>query len=345
MYNTGIVTLYDSNNYGAFLQAYALSLFLKKKGLKPVFINMNTNKIPEYLFMVKTKNVPLAIFRVRQALKYLKSRSLLNIGTKKSIFYEYDYVFVGSDTLWDVMNNSYPHYDTFLGCNLNAKKIIAYAPSCNMTTAKEFKGVYGERANFDAFDYIGVRDKKTYDLVYEVSQKKSKIVVDPTFLIDGSDYPVENVQIEQKYALIYSYGFSDNEISEVKDYCIKHNLVTLSVGLYNKWCDKNISATVSQFLGLIEKADCIITATFHGTIMSMLNRKRYACFARNNYKIRDILIRTGNERHNASVNPLEVVLAINDESMYNNSFENEIYESKQYITDAIDLYRSDDLKC
>lgn len=331
----GIITLYDSQNYGAFLQAFALSSFLKNRGITPTFVNLNTNKIPEYLFMIKTKNIPLAIFRIKQAIKYHQSRHLLEIGSKESIKEEYDYAFIGSDTLWDVMNNSYPHYDCFLGYNVNAKRIIAYAPSCNMTTAKDLIRVYGKKASFEKFNCIGVRDKRTFDLVREISDNYPQIVVDPTFLIDVEEYPVEYMTINRKYALIYSYGFKDNEIKEIQNYCNAKGLLTVSVGLYNRWCNKNITATVPQFLGLIDGAECVITTTFHGTIMSMLRKKNYACFAGNNYKVLDLLKRTGNEKHNASCISLSDVLMNNDGEIYNHAFKKEIDDSKLFISNAL----------
>ena len=332
---TGIITLYESQNYGALLQAYALETFLKEYNANPIFVRLPFPKLKNYWKMIKTKNIPLAIFRVFQEMKYIKSRKLINIGTSKSITQKYDAVFVGSDTLWDVQNNSYPHFEQFLGFGVNANKIIAYAPSCNSTTIDEFRKEYGSKATFERFDSIAVRDKKTAELVKMVNGQDVDLVVDPTFLIDFEKYPVQPIKRKDRYVLIYSYGFSKEQINEIKGYCKKRNLKMVSVGILNPWCDENVTASLPEFLGYIRGAECMITTTFHGTIFAMLSQVKYAAYAGNNYKVLDILSKTGNEHHNACQLELEQVLEHKDQVKFSDEFQNQIIDSQKYIIKAL----------
>lgn len=328
---TGIITLYESQNYGALLQAFALETFLKECNAEPVFIRLPFPRLKNYWKMIKTKNIPLAIFRIFQEIKYIKSRTLINIGSTNSINERYDAVFVGSDTLWDVQNNSYPHFEQFLGFGINADKVIAYAPSCNSTMVDEFKNEYGNKATFERFASISVRDKKTAELVKKINEQDVDIVVDPTFLIDFEKYPVQSIKKKEKYALIYSYGFSKDQVKEIQEYCKKRSLKTVSVGIWNPWCDENVTATLPEFLGYIRGAECMITTTFHGTIFAMLSQVKYAVYAGNNYKVLDILSKTGNQHHNACEYELEGVLANIDQIKFSADFCEMVDVSQKYI--------------
>lgn len=333
----GIITLYESQNYGALLQAYALETFLKECNSEPVFIRLPFPKLKNYWKMIKTKNVPLAIFRVFQEIKYIKSRSLINIGSTNSINEKYDTVFVGSDTLWDVQNNSYPHFEQFLGFGIKANSIIAYAPSSNSTTVDEFESNYGNKATFERFTSVAVRDKKTAELVKRINGQDANIVVDPTFLIDLTKYPFQPIKRKEKYALIYSYGFSKEQVKDIQEYCKKRSLKTISVGIWNPWCDENVTATLPEFLGYIRGTECMITTTFHGTIFAMLSQVKYAVYAGNNYKVLDILSKTGNEHHNACEFELEEILQTVDCRIFSNEFDKEIIDSKNYIINALGM--------
>lgn len=338
MKKAGVITIYSSQNYGAYLQAYAMQTYLNRKGVEVEFLRIPLKEMRAFLWSLKTKNIPLMLFKIRQAMKYKSSRSMINIGKHSNVKNLFDFVIIGSDTLWDVYNGTYDHSDFFLGYGVNAQKIIAYAPTCNNTTVEAFKMEYGDRAGFEKFTSIGVRDKKTSELVNSIAGIEPIIVADPTFLIDVASYPISNnIKVDGKYMLVYSYGFKDEEVQAIKSYCTQHGLKTVSVGLYNKWCDYNINANVEEFLGYMKKAECVVTSTFHGTIFSMLFNKRYATYARENYKVIDILEKTGRKYHNASCNDLDKILSYNDDKPYSDEFSNIIKLSQQFLDDAANI--------
>lgn len=338
MKKAGVITIYSSQNYGAYLQAYAMQRYLENKNVSVEFLRVPLKQMKAFLWSLKTKNIPLMVFRIKQALRYVSSHSMINVGSKSNIHNMFEFVVIGSDTLWDVYNGTYDHSDFFLGFGVNANKIVAYAPTCNNTTVEAFKEEYQDRANFENFTSIGVRDKKTAELVNSISGFEPIVVTDPTFLIDVKQYPVDNsIKVDGKYMLVYSYGFKDNEIQAIKHYCKKNNLKTVSVGLYNKWCDRNVTANVAEFLGYMDKAECVVTSTFHGTIFSMLLNKKYASFARENYKVVDLLQKTGRTNHNASCYDLETILAVADSKPFSDEFAEMIEKSKEFLNTAADI--------
>ena len=296
----GIVTLYASQNFGAFLQSFAMQSVLQRLGYKVQFIKYAGLDIHELIFMVKTKNVKLAFFRVKQYRKYLFSRKLLNIAKRRYRNEHLDLFVVGSDTLWDVQNPTIHATEYYLGKGLNSTRVVAYAPSANGTSVDKFCDVYHEENPFDSFTAIGVRDKNTSDLVEKITGTPPTIVLDPTLLLDKSDYPVKEPTQKEKYILVYGYSFTEEEKRAIQIEANKLKAKTISIGLLNSWCDENVVATVPEFLGYIKNAECIFTGTFHGTIFSMIMEKRFVTYARNNYKVLDLLGKLEMEERNGS---------------------------------------------
>lgn len=297
----GIVTLFASQNFGAFLQGYAMQTVLERYGYKTEFLRYSSHDAQEFIFMVKTKNIRLVLFRLKQYQKYLQSRNSLHIAKRKYRGEQLDLAVIGSDTLWDVQNPTIDPTDFYLGKGLNASRIIAYAPSANSTSAQEFLQVYRDSEPFVTFTAIGVRDQNTSNLVKEITGKPATVVLDPTLLLDKEDYEVSEPKYSGKYILVYGYSFTDEERAIICEIAKKRNAKTISVGLLNSWCDENVVATVPEFLGYIQKAEYVFTGTFHGTIFSIIMEKKFISFARKNYKVIDLLQKLGMENRNGSV--------------------------------------------
>ena len=89
---------------------------------------------------------------------------------------------------------------------------------------------------------------------------------------------------KKKYLIVYAYDrhmIDKDEVREIKQYAKKKGLMTVSVGTYHKWCDKNISCNCLEWLEYFRNAEEIITDTFHGTIVSVITQRPLAIFVRN----------------------------------------------------------------
>ena len=77
----------------------------------------------------------------------------------------------------------------------------------------------------------------------------------------------------------------------------------MSAGLYQSWCDKNISADPFEILGYVKNARYVVTDTFHGSVFSIKYKKTFAVLIRdsNKEKLSDLLSRFGLENHNLVV--------------------------------------------
>lgn len=281
-----IATLWGELNYGAFLQAYALSNFLEKCGNTTFFFRETCKKM-NILSLVskKPQNMKQNIYNVKLYKKFQRSQqTLLTLG---SLGDSSDVCIVGADEVWNINNPNFEHLDCYVGKNVNSRKVIAYAPSGNGTMAKDFFALYGEDC-FDNFNEISVRDSSTEKMVKEITRKQDvPIVLDPTFLLDAY-VEIEEDVLTKKYLLVYGYSFSKVEINAINEYAQKHSLITISVGPFHSWTNVQIPASPQEFLGLVKNAECVITSTFHGTVFSIIYNKQFISYVRNE-KIRDLL--------------------------------------------------------
>ena len=205
MKKIGILTLYDSFNFGTFMQAYALSQILMQEGNSVYFIE--NSKKNRFIKWIKNKDIKKLVFNLGQAYKYYNAQKYFKIKSSEEKF---DAIIVGSDEIWNVKNPSFNHHKKYFGYELKAKEIIAYAPSANRTDAKYLKGYYNNNINLDNFSNLSVRDKSTAKLLEDLGYKNFKYVLDPTFLLDTYENILVKPKIEN-YILVYGYNFEEKK--------------------------------------------------------------------------------------------------------------------------------------
>ena len=323
-----IVTLWDSNNYGAYLQAFSLGNYCRKLGYNVSYLE--DSKEDHKLKNQISKKLNKTVYQIKLARKFKKAKNVFKLVSHS---FAVDYVLVGADEVWNVNNNYFQHLDYYLGYNLNSKKIISYAPSCNGTKKGEFLSVYSNK-NFTNFNRISVRDNNTASLVYSIQGTNPKVVLDPTFLTDNYEEFIITPSINN-YVFVYGYGFLKEEISEIKRFASDRNLKIISAGAFLDWTDEQICSSPFEFLGLIKHSEYVFTSTFHGTVFSIIFNKIFFSFARNNSKVLEILDLFDLNKRNLSnyYNGKELDNNI-DYDKVNLILKNLRKESKQFLLDS-----------
>lgn len=284
MKNIGIYTLYNSKNFGAFLQAFALKTFLEDhNNCKVYFIENNVDK--SKIDLLNFKKIKKNIYYSIQNYKFNRSYKYFKIIKKDDDIYNKINTFIfGSDEIWNVKNNYFIHINEFFG--IDNKKSISYACSCNEATYDDIFKIYGKNA-FNRFDKISVRDDNTLKVVKRFQKNNIEKVLDPTFLISYNDY-LKNVKLKN-YILIYGYHFTKEQIEKTKKFAAKKNLKIISIGQYQSWCDKNVYGDAFDFLSYINSCDYFITTTFHGCVFSVIFKKKFGVFVNENIKVREFI--------------------------------------------------------
>lgn len=144
---------------------------------------------------------------------------------------------------------------------------------------------------------VSVRDQNSKEIVKAISNIDAQEACDPVILY-GFEEEQQKMTVKlpkQKYLLVYSYDNNMNEPHEVKEiieFAKKHGLITISVGFYHKWCDKCINASPLELIVYFKNAKCIVTDTFHGSVMSLITNSQFVALVRNNKaKLLDLLKR------------------------------------------------------
>lgn len=292
----GIVTIYKAYNYGSYLQAYAMQRILEKLGHQVIILDCFKNKYSLIRSLI-SKKPSIMMFNIKRHFTYNRAWKELNIiKHKQQIF---DVVIIGSDEVWNIKNCSFEHWPEYFGYRLNAKRIVAYAPSCGFTTLGDFLENQFYINGIKQIDHVFARDEATKIICQTIRHKECQEVVDPTILyLDNWKYEIKPFKdtYNNNYILYYSYNRNPLMLDYIKRFSKEKNLKIVVAGFKYDWCDESLIVEPKQFLFLMKNAKYVITTTFHGTIFAVIFKKLFIGFHPNkNQKVHDFLKQVGLE--------------------------------------------------
>lgn len=307
-----IVTVYNSENCGSFLQAYALSEKIKEMGGSVVFLKRDTRGTSHYfpkMFLVAIKlvlnfRIDKAVLVVKQYFNFKNIQKYFStISNRPDELDEIDCFVLGSDTIWNLdVKHFWKKREIYWSNCLKGRKVISYAPSMGNTIHISRKDENLVREGLNNIKALSVRDIHTQNIVEKYTSKKISIVCDPTLLHNEEKYS----EIEKKcdlndFILVYCFeSLSEGSIKRITEFANKKNKKIVSFGAHLPWADICVAYDPIKFLGYYHKADYVITNTFHGTIFSVIYKKQFLSFAFGKIKITDVLERLGLEDRNVS---------------------------------------------
>lgn len=304
----GIISMQRVYNYGSFLQAYALKKTVESLGHECEFIDIKPGR---EIVKRKKKRInylsKLDKYFLRRIRHYFFAKSrikcfndeywrVLGLTNDTNWDKQYDVVIIGSDEVFNCTQGKWGLSPNLFGSDINANKVITYAASCGYTNYEDVRAIGVETeisrlmANISA---LSVRDENTFNFVINMTSREPLYHLDPVFIYDYKNEIVES-PLHDEYILVYAYDGrirDKKEIEEIKRFAKVRNLKTISAGLYQSWCDRNILANPFELLGYVKNAKYIITDTFHGTVLAIKYNKEFASFIResNRYKISFLL--------------------------------------------------------
>ena len=358
------ITCHDVYNVGASLQAYALSTFLQSLGNEVEIINYK----PDYLIHYKLTGVNnpkydvpiikqlylIAKFPMRLKRRYEKRKKefdyftshYLNVTSMtystnqelKENLLEADVYFAGSDQIWNTFfqNGKDPaFYLDFVGNKgIKASYAASFATEKIDTNYKEkIKGWINH------LDYVSVRESSGLRILNDLGIDGGVQVLDPVFLLNEEKWVSieKNLNINEKYILIYDFDMNPNIMDYARKLAKENNWEIYSV-LKNKECDKSFeNEGPLSFIYLIRNAQFIISNSFHATAFSIIFRKNFVVFNRNesiNTRMKDLLLMFGLEERIVTKNN-SINISV-DYKQVNENIENKIQESKKYIETVLE---------
>ena len=317
----GILSMQRIQNYGSFLQAYGLKHILVDLGCEVQFVDYHPGEtlIPAdggTGFMRKLSKATDVLRQngpLNEKMKFIKYKKnyavnyypYLGITEERNYSPELDMLIVGSDEVFNcVQNNTNVGFAPELfGQGHRAKKLISYAASFGNTTLEKLEqyGVRDKVAEWlDAFDAISVRDKNSGEIVKQLTGTEPVYNLDPVLMYDfiGQCKDIPVTVPDKDYMLLYGYSgrFSKEECKEIRRFANNKGLKIFCIGGVQDSCDKFIDVDPFTVIAYFQHADCVVTDTFHGTILSVITHRRFASVVResgygNSQKMIDLLER------------------------------------------------------
>jgi len=335
-----ILSMQKVLNYGSYLQAFALKQLLLNNGASEVYFidikpgkqlpgfsdgdQVNSNFISKIRSAILSSNLISKIkdfFFIRQVYKDIV-KNYDRLGLNDSCPSNFDLAVVGSDEVFNCCQYSTWGYTLQLYGDIpEAKDVISYAASFGHTTLEQLSNLgidYEIGKTLSTMSNISVRDDNSRIIVKSLTDIDPQVNVDPV-LAYGYNKEIESYTVETKdrYIVLYSYHtrISDkNEINRIIRFAKEKNLKVYSIFCRYDWCDKAILPdSPFEVLVWINKADYVITDTFHGTVFSIITHSQFATIVRDSnrnklvsllehFGLTDRIIDTHKEEFNTTFN-------------------------------------------
>ena len=304
MAKVGILSMQRIKNYGSILQAYALKKIIEELGNEVEFVDYHVGE-PVIIDDEKKKNdkIGKALQTLEgdapffQKIQYINHKrnfgkkyyKLLNLTEEPNYNPQLDVLVIGSDEVFNCIqaNRNVGYSLELFGKDNNAKKVITYAASFGNTTIEKLKKYHKENEIADLLknmNAISVRDENSGKIIKELTNKDVTFNLDPVLAYDyiNKCNKIPEISIKEKYLIVYAYSnrISDEESKYIKEYAKKRDLKVYAIGGAQKCADKFIDCSPFEVLAYFKNAEMVITDTFHGSIFSIINHKKFVTIVR-----------------------------------------------------------------
>lgn len=291
MKKIGIVTFY-SDNYGAFLQAYAFEKLLHECGYSPKLINYDydffgpssADQIRSFKFRVKKAIANLLHLRYNKAKKKIFQKAIkehLEVDEKiikcnkdlEALNDRFDAFISGSDQVFN--SNIYPNSFDFRLLRFSSKPKYSYAASRGKTASFSQKLA----DNLLTFDKVSFREKSFMDDYTSKTGLSGDVHFDPSLLLTAEQWrffskpAFKNVD----YIFYYRVGYDQRLYDAVSLFSKERNIPVLVVNGHetfeNMICKGHILSP-SEWVSAIANSKYVFTNSFHGTAFSMIFHKK-----------------------------------------------------------------------
>lgn len=287
----------SKNNYGAVFQSHGLYSFLTKLGYDVSYVTV-TKRVKA------KKNLKTKIKFIAKKIVTLPRKHLINDRiakfkkfaeeTQNQVKFETidellknppvaDVYISGSDQVW---NPVHMHEDFFLSYASDEAKKISYAASMgNENIPERNKERFAQFIS--KYDALSVREDTMIDIISQFTEKLVVQNIDPIFLKTKEEWleisqPYNKLKFN-KFVLVYSIEWEADYNNELKKIAKMTGLPVVSIcmgNVKNIYADQVIhNASPREFLYILNKAECVVSTSFHGTAMSVVFNKPFVSFS------------------------------------------------------------------
>lgn len=313
MMKIGILTLPFNNNYGGYLQAYALMTVLKSMGHQVVLIyRRNNRRSKKRRIKMSIKNIfkailgkdVISIIPNQEAEHRFKGQKMMRFVDRyitpiskplfsSSAMYKYirnsnfDMIVVGSDQVWRPDYGQEHVQDFFLTDlkqdNKGKPRLISYAASFGADrpcyTEREMQECGEALKNFVR---VSLREQKGLEIIINFKwkcQNNPEVVLDPTFLLPVNHYKSllpSDLSVAHGKMFCYFLDKSDDSLEIQKEVSRLTGLELFSVIDTQNWQKKDyIMPSIEDWLSGIRDAAFVLTDSYHGMVFSIIFNKPF----------------------------------------------------------------------
>lgn len=369
----GILTYHRSINYGAFLQAYCLVRYVTHIVGDAAMVEMI-----DYTSRISYENYNSILFhgehkrekwkqrigfeRVCRLLPLSKNRLCADSLEQIEAFIKkqgYDIIIVGSDEVWKV--DGMRGFPTAYWLNFDIGDAIRFSYAVSSRTdlnrIDQKKKEYIKSA-VRRFQYLGVRDQATYDMVAQIGGRNPYYNCDPTFLIPFMyDRKVYKEKLYKKYKIeknqkLFGVMIPDEKIiKKIKDkFGTEYKIVTLYD--FHEDADVDMSSIHPlEWVRVIGCLDFLVTDRFHGTVFAMKmkipflsvetydtpsNSKLCYLLDSNDLKEHYLVYHRGNRIYQEMIEKITLIREVYDEDKIERALQRERLKSKSFKKELLD---------
>lgn len=312
MKNTAIITLYDDSNFGNKIQNYAVQTYFQSMGIcvttvidalgaKPERICCNPIKIIKRVAHFVLQHIGLDKNRIKKKKllnkrrlyikgfsdEYLTTTSFINYRHLPCDFAkQFDYFITGSDQVWHCWRNDRYELEYFLLMFADPSQRITIAPSFGFDEfPKKYLSIY--KRGLEGFEYLSVREERGAELIKALTGKDATVLLDPTMLIDISEWlkilRKPSQYTDDGYIFVYMLDGFKGEVKEMT--CKLANEIGLKViDIMDIDSDYYIHTRPDEFLYWIHNARLVVTDSFHASVFSILFNRPFVVTERSDFK-------------------------------------------------------------
>lgn len=304
MKRVAVLTFHRANNYGALLQAHALSHVINRLGANGEVLDYRPCAMETFYhsFIPRVKRVKsfllLLLYRIfrdaktrrrfaefRRDMMRVSAQVYRSLSELKMANELYDVFIVGSDQVWNPEIAKKCGEDSDLAYLLDfvqdAGKKKSYAASIGVSVLNDQTGAL-YRDKLSDFSTISVREHNAAELLAPLLNRQVRTVCDPVLLMSAEEwaeferpYKLPN----NDYILVYSVGGGRELLPyagqlAAQERCAVYSIQPPIVGTAS-YCQKQRLTGVgpAEFIWLIHHARAVVTSSFHGSAFSLLFQK------------------------------------------------------------------------
>ena len=293
------ITTHAALNYGAVLQAYALSRYLNDTGRTCQVLNYVPDHVRRDYSLIGVPHTPTEAIRFAYRLMHYSARKTRmkkfqafrqeflplsgeELRTHQGLIQavsDYDTVVCGSDQIWNPVLHGFDE-GYFLSFPEVTCRRVSYAASFGQDhVAEDVKPEMKRR--LELFEAVAFREHSAQRLMQELTGVSAPLVLDPVFLLDAAHWRAMTRPVSAKSPYLLLYMLSDPKALPyaLKDYAGANGMDHLSIGFLPRdmkyRLNRDYSLGPQEFLGAVAGAELIVSNSFHCTAFAIIFEKNF----------------------------------------------------------------------